>query len=234
MFLLRSFKNCLLVIAGSLLVAPAWAAAPPADNPLYNSLAILLICIMVILLIAIGILASVLTGAADVSLMKWKKKKELGKKSVIGQVAAVFIGFMLLSPKIFAQDSSTNELPQVAASIGGLSTSVFYIMISIIFLELLIIMALLINLRFLIKSQKETVCAVEPGAVIAKKQDASWWSRFNKFRPIEQEKKLDLGHEYEGIRELNNPVKPWWINWFYVTMVFTAMVFAAIYLWRDN
>jgi cytochrome c oxidase cbb3-type subunit 3 len=226
MFLSKSLKKYLTVTAALLSAAPVWAAGPPGENPLYNPLAILLICVMIILLIVIGIMGSILVGAADISLMKWKKKKEGEKKSVIRQAAAVFIGFMLISPAIFAQDNASNVV-QTAASIGGLSPSVFYMMTSIIFLELLVILVLLVNVRVLLKSQKETLIVTEPKAAIAKKQKISWWSRFNKFKPIEQEADLDLGHDYDGIRELNNRLPPWWIYGFYITIVF-----AAIYLWR--
>jgi len=183
---------------------------------------------MIILLIAIAVLGGVLTGAADVSLMKWKKKKEAEKKSAIVQAAALFVGLMLLSPAMFAQENSTGNPVQTAASIGGLAPSLFYVMTSIIFLELLIMSVLLINIRLLVKSQKETlIVTAEPEAVVAKKTRISWWNRFNKFKPIEQEADLDLGHNYDDIRKLNKRLPRWSIYAFYVTIVF-----AAIYLWR--
>jgi cytochrome c oxidase cbb3-type subunit 3 len=44
---------------------------------------------------------------------------------------------------------------------------------------------------------------------------------------MEQEADLDLGHDYDGIRELNNRLPPWWLYGFYITIVI-----AGIYLWR--
>lgn len=67
MFILKSFKKNFAAMGALLLTGPVWAAGQSAQNPLYNPFAILLICIMIILLIAIAVLGSVLTGAADVS-----------------------------------------------------------------------------------------------------------------------------------------------------------------------
>ena len=220
----RSLKKYAAVLAGLLLMAPAWAAGPSPENLLYNPLAILLICVMFILLIAIAILANILIGAADISLLRWKKTKEDEKKPVAGKIVATFIGLMI-SSVLFAQETTVKA--RTASIIGGLPSSVFYAMIIIVFAELLVILALLINVRLLIKSQKEKLTVADMLKAVTKKPKISWWSRFNKFKPIDQETDIDLGHEYDGIRELNNRLPPWWIYGFYLTIVF-----AAVYLWR--
>src|SRR5690349_14316555 len=131
----RSTRRSLSLVSALLLAAPVWAAGPPAENILYNPLAILLISVMFILLIVIAILGNVLTGAADISLLRWKKKKEAAKRLVSNQAVVLLIGCIMLSPSLFAQDSA-NKL-QVASTIGGLPSLAFYVMIAIIFLELL-------------------------------------------------------------------------------------------------
>jgi cytochrome c oxidase cbb3-type subunit 3 len=183
---------------------------------------------MIILLIAIGILGSILTGAADISLIKWKKRNEKAKKAVTPQAAAMIIVLTLLNVTVFAQDKTATNPAEAVATIGGLAPSTFYVMVSIIFLELLVILVLLINIRMLLKSQKTSLVKEEVEEItVTAKPFGKWWDRFNKLKPIEQEADLDLGHDYDGIRELDNRLPPWWIYGFYLTIIV-----GAIYLWR--
>ncbi|TJY36185.1 cbb3-type cytochrome c oxidase N-terminal domain-containing protein [Pontimicrobium aquaticum] len=46
-------------------------------------------------------------------------------------------------------------------------------------------------------------------------------------KPIEEEGEIILDHNYDGIKELDNSLPPWWVYSFYI-----SIVFAAIYLVR--
>lgn len=47
-------------------------------------------------------------------------------------------------------------------------------------------------------------------------------------KPIEEEGEIVLDHNYDGIRELDNKLPPWWVYGFYATIIF-AFVYMARY-----
>lgn len=64
-----------------------------------------------------------------------------------------------------------------------------------------------------------------------------WWKRFidrmNASVPVEQEKDIEMDHSYDGIRELDNHLPPWWKWLFYGSMVF-ALAYMIIYHVTDT
>ncbi len=204
-------------------VQPAFAGGPPAPSLFSNPLAITFIVLMLLLLLVIGILANIVIGAAEVKLKKKQDEKA-------GAATTMLLLFMLfVSPSLIAQNTTVNTAQPTTHLIGGMDVSTFYVMVTVLFIELAIILALLINIKLLLKKDKLKAVTKAEVAIAAEKKanQLSWWDKVNKLRPVSEEAELDLGHEYDGIRELNNRLPPWWLYGFYATIIF-----AIIYLWR--
>jgi cytochrome c oxidase cbb3-type subunit 3 len=49
-------------------------------------------------------------------------------------------------------------------------------------------------------------------------------------KPIEEEGEIILDHNYDGIRELNNELPPWWVYMFYATIIFAVVYMARFHI----
>jgi len=85
----------------------------------------------------------------------------------------------------------------------------------------LILVGVLIYIKRMFKQLVENV-KLKSEVKVAKK--AKTLKKFNRaltdIVPIEHEDKITLDHEFDGIRELDNNLPPWWIIMFFATVVF--------------
>lgn len=51
------------------------------------------------------------------------------------------------------------------------------------------------------------------------------WSRMNYAGSIDEEASVATSHEYDGIRELDNKLPPWWVSLFYITILFAVVYY---------
>jgi cytochrome c oxidase cbb3-type subunit 3 len=65
----------------------------------------------------------------------------------------------------------------------------------------------------------------------------SWWSRMYKkltdVVPVEREQDVMLDHNYDGIKELDNSLPPWWVAMFYLSIGF-AVIYMTYYHFTDR
>jgi cytochrome c oxidase cbb3-type subunit 3 len=73
---------------------------------------------------------------------------------------------------------------------------------------------------------KEEV-AVQGPSIFKQLYDKAW-----SLIPIDKEADIDLGHDYDGIRELDNRLPPWWVYTFYLT-IGIAVVYLYVYHMSD-
>ncbi|MCW5909861.1 MAG: c-type cytochrome [Cyclobacteriaceae bacterium] len=104
----------------------------------------------------------------------------------------------------------------------------FYIVIGftfvVVILVLLVALYLLQVLNYMVR-QATRERAERLG--IPYKEEPSFWARLwkesNDFVPLEKEADILMDHSYDGIRELDNHLPPWWKWLFYATIVFSGV-----------
>lgn len=88
------------------------------------------------------------------------------------------------------------------------------------------IFLLLILITFLIMHNQEKVGAFDS----AKNIWSLFISKMTGSKPVEMEEEILLNHEYDGIRELDNKLPPWWLYLFYITIGWSAVYLVYYHL----
>ena len=235
--MLKNKNNFLLLLASLVSVASIAQTNTIALKPTTtNYMEGLMITVALLLVVVVWILAKVL-------MMISKKAVEISKQGA-SKAMMIFIVVMgsLFSKNLSAQTNSVIADSTKAVTTdfyGGLSYNTFWTMASVIFLELLVVFLLVLFIRNIFRA----IHPIEKIIVAGKVQTDSWlvktWHQldkqfFTKAVPLEKEADMLLDHNYDGIKELDNALPPWWKYGFYITIVVAVFYILKFEVWHTG
>ncbi len=150
-----------------------------------------------------ALLACVIYILGSVFLMAIKNRIAEEKRNGTFTKTGIMIGLLLTA---VATASAQSPVPVGAKTV--VSENVMYIIASVIVLELLLIFYLAIGIRTFLN--KESAALVTLPVDTAKKEKIPWFDRIYNRNTDADIIKLDLGHDYDGIKELDNDIPIWW------------------------
>jgi len=129
-----------------------------------------------------------------------------------------------LSSSSYAQ--TTAEAP--ATSVWDDPMLTFYVAVGFIFVVLLLVLLVAVYMLQVINVMARQAAQERARrlGIEYKKEPSMWsklWSKSNDFVPLEKEVDIMLDHSYDGIRELDNHLPPWWKWLFYFTIGWSAV-----------
>lgn len=200
--MIKSFRKNILTGSAMLMFAFANAqdaVVAPATNPGSDNLFLyLLVAGCAVLLIAV-----LLLGNVWVNLTKLVLDKRSAKTTIL-------LALLLSGNFLFAQ----NAAPAEVGSKSSVSVEVV-IGIAVFAIELMTVIWMLLSIRSLLAEISAE-----------KKEEKNWeihlphiFDNINASVSIEKEHDILLDHNYDGIRELDNALPPWWKYSFYISIV---------------
>jgi len=212
----------------------AQSGTPSKSN---NYIEYLILGVAVLLIFVIWLLSSVL-------ILLSKKVVELSKQNKVVTILLTIIAAGFVHPAIaqnnvtIATDSSAQAISSTVYY-GGLSSVSFWTLSTVMALELFVIFIMLIFIHNLWRIIYPRPIQVAQKAVFKNSWVASTWANldkkfFTKAAPIEKEADIMLDHDYDGIKELDNALPPWWKYGFYITIFVAIFYILKFEVWHTG
>ncbi|TVR38659.1 MAG: cytochrome C oxidase subunit III [Cryomorphaceae bacterium] len=215
----NSALNKTLLIAALLALGTQPAFAQGGGGMDQDFLYGLLIGFGVLFLVIILVLNGAISGFASNKKL-WKPRKK--------EKAAGVLAFMLLA------SSKTYALSPDASVVGifsQFSTTFWLLLVFDLFLVVIIIVQLRVFAKMVETLKEKDKPEVEEEVVVVE-QESLWMKKImgllTKSVPVEREAEVLTDHEYDGIKELDNVLPPWWVAMMYITIIF-AVVYLVHY-----
>jgi len=146
----------------------------------------------------------------------------------------ILMAGLLLSTASFAQDSAPaeNSFGADPPSHPMLPYYATVALLAIVIVLVAIVCVYVFRIVRLLNDQLEKQRATRMGVVYV--PSPGWWSRFtqamNASVTVAQEKEIELDHNYDGIKELDNHLPPWWKWLFYGTIAWSVAYIIVFHL----
>jgi cytochrome c oxidase cbb3-type subunit 3 len=222
------------ITAQSAIAQTAQSGMPSKSN---NYIEYLILGVAVLLIFVIWLLSSVL-------ILLSKKVVELSKQNKVVAILLTIIAAGFSQPAI-AQSSATIATDSTTQAIGstvyygGLSSVSFWTLSTVMALELFVIFIMLIFIHNMWRIIYPRPIQVAQKTAFKNSWFASTWANldkkfFTKAAPIEKEADIMLDHDYDGIKELDNALPPWWKYGFYITIFVAIFYILKFELWHTG
>lgn len=178
-----------------------------------NVLFLTLVGLIIVLAIVIVAFSGVFKNIADSDYLqnKFNSKKDDSNNSSIKNIVSVVL--LVSSFSMMAQDAVVTKVID-DGRIGGIDQFTFYFLLFLVFVELFVLGLMFYQFNFLVKTHLTIVKAGKPIKV-----ESKILKSLTDVVPIEEEESILLDHDYDGIKELDNNLPPWWKYGFYLTIV---------------
>ena len=234
-----------LLVATTLfsLIASAQTAAPATPPPSSSLLAFdvntVLAITVAVLLIVIILMAFMLKSSIELYRDDHLQARKAANASKTGTLLAVFL--LAGATSLYAQTAAAPTAAEAAVAVAAPPMTAYQfnskmittILIVAMAIELFVIFYLLKWIKFFTGIQafedRRRIAAGEDPDMVKKGGFKAWWNRINKFRPQREERDLETGHEYDGIKELDNAT-PSWFTWSFIATI----IIGIIYMWYYN
>lgn len=187
-------------------------SAPLIDVSMETNYILLIMAVLqAVVIITLGSVIKAMGGMGSFFLDRYKKSS----------VGTVILLFLLIGNDVHAAGAATAEVP---------ASTIFWFLAAGNALLFAIMMSQLIILRGIIGSAAQgTAIGVVPVEEKPSFAD-NLLQRLTRTVKVQNEKDIELDHEYDGIRELDNVLPPWWLWLFYGTIAWSVLYIVNVHV----